>query len=61
MRDEVTRYSERIQGDRGNHKLAVSFDLTGSHLGINQYDGDRMDRVLLSPAQVKALIAFVRK
>ena len=51
------RYSETIAGNAGNHKLAVMFDEDCGYVGINQQDGNGKlsDRVLLSPAQVKAL------
>ena len=61
-RDETTKYSPDITGDDGNYRLAVRFDRTGGYVGITQRDptlGRTLDRVLLSPAQVKALVAFV--
>jgi hypothetical protein len=55
-----TKYSDKIAGDKGNYNCEVRFDLTeNKYLGITQFDGDTVkDRVLLSPKQVKALIAF---
>lgn len=56
----TTTYSERIKGDRGNFDLDVRFDMTHGYLGVTQTDdGTVKDRVLLCPAQVKELVAFV--
>ena len=56
-----TKYSEKIEGDRGNYRLQVRFDLTGrKYLGITQFDGKEVkDRVLLSPKQVDELRNFL--
>lgn len=64
MRAEHTRYSKDIQGDDRNYNWSVRFDQTGGCIGISQEHheapvGNRIERVLLSPAQVKALLAFV--
>jgi hypothetical protein len=60
MGADETRYSEKIEGDRGNYQWGARFDITGGHLGITQFDGDAVkDRVLLWPKQVKELMAFV--
>jgi hypothetical protein len=57
-----TVYSEKIEGARGNYHLPARFDLTGGYLGISQFDNAAIkDRVLLSPRQLKALLAFVAK
>jgi hypothetical protein len=57
---EETVYSAPIPGDAGNYQWRVRFDRTGGYLGITQYEGDMFkERVLLSPAQVKALLAFL--
>ena len=55
------RYSGMIAGNAGNYKLAVRFDEGCGYVGINQLDGNGRlsDRILLSPAQVQALISFV--
>lgn len=59
-RTGLTRYSEKIAGDRGNHGRAARFDLTDGYLGVTQTEGCAVkDRVLLSPAQVKELLTFV--
>ena len=61
---EVTRYSVKIKGDRGNYYWAVRFDMTdGGYLGITQYDenGELKDRVLLSPKQFAAIRALKEK
>lgn len=58
----ITRYSDKIEGDRGNYKWDASFDLTGGYLGITQAeDGKIKDRVLLSPKQVNELAAFLEQ
>lgn len=63
MQDELTRESEPVAGARGNWHWPVRYDLTSGYLGITQYetDGAVKDRVLLSPDQVRALVAFVRR
>jgi hypothetical protein len=56
----ITRYSDKIDGDKGSYHWSVTFDLTSGHLGITQIEGDKVkDRVLLCPKQVKELLAFV--
>lgn len=56
-------YSPTLPGERGNYDWPVRFDMGGTgYLGISQFedtDGGTKDRVLLSPKQVKALLAFV--
>lgn len=63
IRDGWVDYSPLVDGDRTNHHLGVRFDVSASgHLGISQQDHGRWaDRVLLTPAQVKALKAFLRE
>ena len=63
MGADETKYSDKIIGDRGNHKQDIRLDITGrGYLGITQFDGDRIvNRALLSPAQVKALQSFVAR
>lgn len=54
-------YSADVAGDAGNFNSSVRFDLTGGYVGITQredYDGC-VERVLLTPEQVRALIRFV--
>jgi hypothetical protein len=59
---EYTDYSETIPGDVGNHHRAVRYDVTSGYVGITVLEGDEVpDRVLLSPAQLKALQAFLRQ
>lgn len=60
-RNDTTQYSAAITGDKGNHLFPVRFDLTGQYLGITTTDpvDGTIERVLLSPAQVRALIQFV--
>ena len=57
-----TEYSERVEGNRGNHNFGARFDMSDGYLGITQFDGDAIpDRVLLSPRQVQELLAFIDK
>lgn len=53
------RYGDRIEGDESNYNWAAQFDLDGGYLGITQWADDKLERVLLSPKQVKVLTAFV--
>lgn len=55
----ITRYGERIPGAPANFGLAVRFDRTDGYVGISQYDDGTIERVLLSPKQVEALLAFL--
>jgi len=56
----LTKYSEKINGTRGNHDMPVRFDKTGRYIGITQWSGgEAVDRVLLSPKQVKELLSFI--
>lgn len=61
-RDEYA-YSDKIPGNARNHKFTQKFDISGDgYLGITQTDdGSVTDRVLLNPAQVKALLAFLKQ
>lgn len=57
-----TEYSEKVPGTRGNYEWPVRFEVTDGYLGIAQYEGDKVkDKVLLSPAQVRKLVAFVAR
>lgn len=60
MSADLTTYSGLIKGTRGNYGWSARFDISESgYLGISQFEGDAVkDRVLLSPAQVKELLAF---
>ena len=59
-RRDITYYSEKIDGARGNYHWAVRLDITNGYLGITQFDGEAIkDRVLLSPTQVAELLEFV--
>lgn len=63
--DEIV-YSEKLKGDKGNYGWEARYDLSGKYLGISQYHPDRpngqtIERVLLSPAQVAALVKFLKK
>ena len=58
----ITHYSVSAQGARGNYQQEARFDWTDGYLGIVQSGGPRnLDRILLSPSQVRALIAFVKR
>ena len=62
-REGIT-YSAKICGARGNYHWPVSFDIDGGYVGINQYEYSstgNFRRILLSPLQVKELIAFVKR
>jgi hypothetical protein len=71
MEQGITIYSDNIPGNEGNYQWAVRFDKTRperhthepGYIGITQFDedGKLKERVLLSPAQMKALISFARK
>jgi hypothetical protein len=54
-----TRYSEEIPGSRGNYDWGVRFDRHNGYLGINQWNDEGLERILLSPKQVKALLEFI--
>lgn len=55
-----TYYSDEIKGARGNYNWTATYDLTDGFLGVTQKDGDKViDRVLLSPDQVKELTSFI--
>ena len=56
-----TVYSEKIEGTSGNYAWPVKFDFTDGFVGIDQYKDGDTDRVLLSPAQGRELIAFVKR
>lgn len=55
----TTRYSDKVPGQAGNYCQPVRFDMTGNYVGITQWKDDGIERVLLSPAQVRALKVFV--
>ena len=66
MANATTVYSEVILGDERNWRWPVRFDRTGGKvrgsIGIDQYSSDGkklVDRILLSPAQMTALVEFV--
>lgn len=54
-RKGVTTYSREIKGAAGNYNWSAYFDHTDGYIGIRQHG----EAILLSPAQVKALLAFV--
>ena len=57
-----TYYSDKIAGARGNHKWPVAYDITDGYVGISQVEDGRVkDRVLLSPKQVRELVAFIER
>lgn len=58
------KYSEWVRGSDGNYHWPARFDWTPGFLGITQRTSTpdnpgRIDRVLLSRAQVKALLEFL--
>ena len=59
----ITTYSEKIPGNSGNYHWSATFENIGGFIGITQehFITGSVERVLLSPRQVKALIAFVTK
>lgn len=60
MEDEI-KYTEKLKGDDGNYDWVARLDLDRGYLGVTQWvDNGKIERVLLSPAQVDALLAFVR-
>ena len=58
----ATKYSEKVEGNDSNYKWAARFDIDDGCLGITQYhssdEGNKIERVLLSPKQVRALAKF---
>lgn len=63
MRKGSTIYSRKVEGDAANYHNACTFDLTDGYLGITEVQPGRktIERVLLSPKQVDALIDWLRK
>lgn len=60
--ERIYYYSDKVAGDERNHGFAQKFDYHDGYIGIQQFDGERVtDRVLLSPAQWRALVAFMRE
>ena len=60
-KDEI-RYSDKIKGDSGNYNWQIRLDADRGYLGITQWiDGGEIERVLLSPKQLDALLAFLRE
>ena len=58
----VTVYSSWVRGSWGNYHQKVRFDLADGYMGIDQPapQDSVPGRILLSPAQVKTLLAFVK-
>jgi hypothetical protein len=61
MKSGTTEYSAEIEGTTGNYNYPVRFDITDGFLGVDQTKDGQIERVLLSPQQVKELIAFVKR
>ncbi|KKL04119.1 hypothetical protein LCGC14_2619270 [marine sediment metagenome] len=64
---DLTTYSSKIPGDKGNYDWECSFDKTGKggsvrgYLGITTFEGGTIkDRILLSPDQVQELAKFIK-
>jgi hypothetical protein len=61
MKQETTHYSRDINGEFRNYHWSVRFDITDRYLGISQtHDDGTVERVLLSPKQVTAMLAFLK-
>lgn len=59
-RKDITYYSDKVEGSNGNYHWPCKFDITNGYLGITSYEDEgSVERVLLSPKQVAALIRFV--
>jgi hypothetical protein len=58
MKNDRIYYSKEIEGDKGNYNWPVKFDRTGGYVGISQMVDGKVERILLSPRQVRELIAF---
>jgi len=60
---EQTYYSRREPGEAGNYYRAAQFDVTDGYVGLTSFEDEHsrevIGRVLLSPRQMKSLIAFV--
>jgi hypothetical protein len=54
-------YSTQVRGASGNYDWPVTFDVGDGYVGITQHTDGNIARVLLSPAQYKALVAFVER
>ena len=55
------KYTEKLKGDDGNYDWPARFDLDRGYLGVTQWvDNGKIECVLLSPAQVDALLAFLQ-
>jgi hypothetical protein len=62
MAKNDTVWSNQFAGDDTNYDLWVQFDLTDGYLGLSQGQKDytKVDaRILLTPAQVELLKAFL--
>lgn len=57
----ISTYSNELKGAKGNFNQPARFDMSRGFLGITQKTEAGIDRVLLSPGQVRALVAFVQK
>lgn len=61
MRERIV-YSRKVAGTRRNYGWSVRFDWNDGSLGLTQEsDEQRIERVLLAPKQVRALVAFLRE
>jgi len=58
---DETVYSDEVKGATGNYNWPARFDMTGGKfLGITQkHDDGTIEGVLLAPAQIRALKAFL--
>jgi hypothetical protein len=60
---ETSYWSDDIEGDERSYDRAVTFAITDGYVTIYQRDDEKgiTDAVLLSPAQFRALVAFVER
>jgi len=56
-----TKYSDDVEGDDGNFNQAVRFDITDGYIGITQSEIHDVQRVLLTPRQVKKMLIFLKR
>jgi hypothetical protein len=62
MANGKTRWSEQVPGDVGNYDWPAQFAVTDGYVNVYQKkpDGSGTESVLLSPAQVRELVKFLR-
>ena len=61
MKEDEIKYTDKLKGDKGNYGWVARFDLSNGYLGITEWlDDNKIERILLCPAQVEALQEFLR-